>query len=1310
VIPEDYLTFAETETPDNPFPGLRPFEFGESHLYFGRDGQSDQLIRKLSATRFVAVVGASGSGKSSLVRAGLLPDLFSGYMSNAGSHWRVALMRPSNDPLGNLALALNSATVFGSDIEENARIQTAITEATLRRGSLGLVEAVRQNRMASNESLLVVVDQFEELFRFARVSGSEQYRYEAAAFVKLLLDASAQREHAIYVVLTMRSDFLGDCSIFWDLPEAINEGQYLIPRLTRDQRMEAIAGPVAVCGGDIAQRLVNRLLNDMGDNPDQLPILQHALMRTWERWASDHAEGEGLDLRHYEAIGTMSDALSRHADEAYDELPDDESRRVAEKIFKGLTEKEDNREIRRPVELKELFALTGAAQSEVVAVIEIFRREGRSFLMPPAPAPLGESSLIDISHESLIRNWGRLKSWVDEESLSAQIYKRLAETAVLYESGKAGLWGDPDLQIALDWRAQDKPNAAWAARYHPAFDAAMKFLDESMAAREAAARRAEELRRREIKRARMNRIAAVVFFLLFLLALVLFVFARNQTALAQQANREANAARAQAERNAELASRAANNERQAKQTAIEQRRKAEESQADALEKRKEAEASKADALEKKREAEAAKADAVRSAQIARSNEQRAEAAKLEADTQRKTAESEATKNRQLLYAADMNLAQQSYDVGNIVRGRRLLDDFLPGASEGVRPGFELFYLWNLFHKEVGTLESYHKTGVSGVAYSPVGNLLVGVGKDGVVSFTNASTRDTLATLQAHTGNITALAFSPDGQVLATAGKDSTIKLWDANSYRELRVPFPAQEREVTALAFSPDGQVLATGGRDGVLRLWDIASRRLLKELGRHQSTINALTFSPDGKLIATGSADRTARLWEVASGVTHILGNMLQAKGSVLSVAFSPDGQVLAVGGGDHKVSLWSTGSRELLTELEGHTGAVNSVRFSPDGRSLASGGSDKTVIVWTLLKKEGGAPPSLDWVVGSKGAVTLKGHTKDVWSVAFSSDGRSLASGGDDGLIKVWDFEAQASEQLPVEHPTSVRSVATSPDGKTFATGAGRLVKFWDASTHKELASFEDFGEAVWSVAFSPDGRVLAAGGQGKVVKLWDVTSRQRLLPDLVGHTGTVTSIAYSPDRRLLATASRDSTVKLWDASTHEELATLGGYHKPVLCAAFSGDGKLLATGDGDGLVVVWDVEKRTRLGDILQHNGPVNSVAFSPDGSMLASAGDDLKVMVWGTHPFMLLASLEDHADKVRAVAFSPDGRTLATGGDDTDVMLWDTRSFKRLLTLKGHTNSVSSLAFSPDGKTLLTASFDETVRVWRAASDEEAHAAR
>ena len=449
-------------------------------------------------------------------------------MTSAGSNWRIAVMRPGNDPIGNLARVLNAPDVFGSDVIENAELQTVLAEATLHRGSRGLVDAVRQAVMGENENLLVVVDQFEEIFRFARVAETQEYGDEAAAFVKLLLEAAKQREIPIYVVLTMRSDYLGDCSQFWGLPEAINESQYLIPRLTRDQLKEAITGPISVAQGNVTPRLVARLLNDVGDNQDQLPVLQHLLMRMWDEWKEkaltvEFSEGgktitvphrqvhtaDAIDLCCYEAVGGMANALSRHADEALKELTGARNQNVAEKIFKALTEKgPDNREIRRPVTLGVLCDLADAEQSEVINVIETFRRPGRSFLMTPTGS-LGPESLIDISHESLIRAWSRLKEWVDEESRSARIYKRLAETAVLEAEGNAGLWRDPDLQIALTWRQQAKPNQAWAQRYHSEFDSAMDFLDRSVEARDKEIRDKELQRKRAIKRTRLT---AIFFF------------------------------------------------------------------------------------------------------------------------------------------------------------------------------------------------------------------------------------------------------------------------------------------------------------------------------------------------------------------------------------------------------------------------------------------------------------------------------------------------------------------------------------------------------------------------------------------------------------------------------------------------------------------------------------------------------------------------------------------------------------------------------------------------------------------------------
>lgn len=483
----------------NPFPGLRPFETDEYRLFFGREGQSDELLARLQRSHFLAVVGTSGSGKSSLIRAGLLPALRGGLMAGAGSGWRIAVMRPGGDPIGNFARELAKKDVLmqaGGGLPPAEA--EAVIDATLRTGSLGLVDVARQGRLAEHDKLLIVVDQFEELFRFrSAAQESMSTGDEASAFVKLLLEAAQQRELAIYVVLTMRSDFLGDCSQFQGLPEAINDGQYLIPRMTRDERRFAVTGPVGVTRGKITEPLVSRLLNDVGDNPDQLPILQHALMRTWDHWASHCRNGEPIDLEHYEAIGTMSAALSLHADEAFNELPNDRSRLIAERLFKALSERgADNREIRRPTRLKAICEIAGANMAEVIAVIEVFRGGGRSFLMPPAGVALEPDTVIDISHESLIRNWQRLKDWVIEEAQSARIYRRLAEAAGLHREGSEGLLQDPALQIALDWREQSQPNDAWGKRYHREFETAIAYLEDSRSAREAEIA-AKELRRVE---------------------------------------------------------------------------------------------------------------------------------------------------------------------------------------------------------------------------------------------------------------------------------------------------------------------------------------------------------------------------------------------------------------------------------------------------------------------------------------------------------------------------------------------------------------------------------------------------------------------------------------------------------------------------------------------------------------------------------------------------------------------------------------------------------------------------------------------
>src|SRR5215471_8540769 len=327
-----------------PYPGLRPFTRGEADIFFGREAQTDELVDRLGHSRFLSVVGPSGCGKSSLVRAGLLDALESGFMASAGAGWHVAEMRPGGRPMWQLADAL--LTMAGRPRYEH---DSAFLQAALERGPRSLIEYLHDLPLPRGNNLLILVDQFEEVFRFAPGAAQE----EADAFVALLLAATQQRNQPVYVIITMRSDFIGDCARFAGLPEAVNDAQFLTPRMTREQARQAIEGPASVFGGAVEPELVNRLLNDMGTDPDQLPLMQHALMRMWTRAseaaaaerghatpntaapAGEMAEPQGksppitLTLTDYNEVGGLAKALSNHADEAFLQL-DGEQQRIAE--------------------------------------------------------------------------------------------------------------------------------------------------------------------------------------------------------------------------------------------------------------------------------------------------------------------------------------------------------------------------------------------------------------------------------------------------------------------------------------------------------------------------------------------------------------------------------------------------------------------------------------------------------------------------------------------------------------------------------------------------------------------------------------------------------------------------------------------------------------------------------------------------------------------------------------------------------------------------------------------------------------------
>jgi WD40 repeat protein/DNA-directed RNA polymerase specialized sigma24 family protein len=513
----------------NPYPGLRPFEELEEYLFFGREKQINQMVDTLAAQRLLAVVGSSGSGKSSLVNCGLQPALHRGLMASAGSHWRMVRFRPGLRPIASLAAALAAVFPSAAAMASPDLSLADVIDTNLRLSRLGLVDIYGQMPFATGQNLLVVVDQFEELFRYralrdgGKATREPEALREALALVNLLLTASGQRQRPIFVVITMRSDFLGDCAQYPALPEAIAAGLYLVPRLSRDERRQAIANPALLSGTQIEPVLLTQLVNDAGDDPDQLSILQHALNRTWSHWQQRGGQGP-ITLADYQAIGTMATALDSHAEQTLADFvgtasggsgsggsgsgrPDSEGSncggtekiRLCGRIFRALTDKaSDPRGIRRPTTLTELRAICGggaAAVDQLIdQLIDHFRRHDRAFLMPPASEALQADSVIDISHESLMRLWRRLDGWATEEAASANLFLRLADAARRHGQGQASLWRDPELQLGLNWRNQEQPNPAWARRYDPDFPGALAFLDQSQEARE------QERRRRRHRR------------------------------------------------------------------------------------------------------------------------------------------------------------------------------------------------------------------------------------------------------------------------------------------------------------------------------------------------------------------------------------------------------------------------------------------------------------------------------------------------------------------------------------------------------------------------------------------------------------------------------------------------------------------------------------------------------------------------------------------------------------------------------------------------------------------------------------------
>ncbi|MCI0403108.1 MAG: hypothetical protein L0212_06250, partial [Acidobacteria bacterium] len=946
-----------------PYPGLRPFEPHESEIFFGREGHAERLLEILQRERFLAVIGPSGCGKSSLVRAGLLPGLATGALGT-GSNWRTAILRPGDRPVLALAQALLGVYALGPELLGGEQIpkdpdaftpDIALVAAELRRGTLGLVSLIqtaadKQTESSAAFNLLVLVDQFEELFTYAKSGGAEAD--ESEAFINLLLAARDDIESRIHVVLTMRTDFLGDCVPFLALPEAINRAQYLTPRLTREQMERAIVGPARVFGGEVDPSLATELINSVGQDSDQLPILQHALARMWRVAENANPTAPQIGWVAAEAVGGVAQALDRHAEEVLNAFSP-EQKTLAETLFRAITERRQGdgggQDVRRPQTLAAIAAWGGVHASALEPVIRAYAAPEVSFLQ--YGRVFNEKSVIDLTHEALIRQWATLTGWVADEYQRGNAYWRWSQRAAEYQSGGSNLLTGADLARALEWwdpAAESpvwQPNARWAQRYSDLksdevaaeLERTRQFIIDS---------RDAEVRQREQEQKRLEEMAE--------------------------------AERRRAELHRTLKREAYDNVLRTKGLAmiVENAKK------------------RAQMAEQQRTADLFDSQLTHGSLLARV-EDYAEARRVLAETRRLDAAiPEARRRARNLLAGYVELmggsAEQVY-VGAgaaLVGGVAVSPDGKLLAAAGERATLVLFdsASGKLLHRLLGHDPKASSTGsVRSVVFDPQGRWLFSGGDDGRIIRWSLPAGEKLGEWKAP-GEVGALVLSPDGATLASGGTDGKVTLWLVPDGKRIWT----LEGHTGALAgpngltFSTDGSRLASGSYDKTARIWDWAKGKTLWTLEGHNDRVQAVAFSPDGKRLATASNDKQVVLWDTATGrpLRHFRGH----QNIVFDVTFSADGNQLLSASRDNTLRLWDVASGVTQRIYQGHEAALWSV--ARHGDILYTAANDATVRRWSLA-----TPDQWLWETGEPAT-----------SAAIAPDGRMVAVGLESGGLRLY------------------------------------------------------------------------------------------------------------------------------------------------------------------------------------------------------------------------------------------------------------------------------------------------------------------
>ncbi len=1004
----------------NPFPGLRSYEYEDHSLFFGRDSHIRELRQKLLNGRFLALIGSSGSGKSSLIKAGLIPALENSQEDKG--EWTVIVFKPGAQPVKSLIAALQARLRTSQDFNALPGEETDISAAgeTIFR----LASALGGNR------LLLVIDQFEEVFRYdMSVGGEREVRAETSAFIEILLKLIDPEKGLAYAAITMRSDYLDHCTDFKGLTEAINLGYYLLPKMTEKEVREIIVKPIEASGVHIDPVLVNNLLAEIASNPDSLPILQHALLRTWDKWTATKNETEPISEAEYEAIGTMKNSITLHAEEIFGQQLDERRKNAAEKLFKTLIVLGANdAPTLRPTTLGEIIEVTGIPDYLLTDVIEAFRKRGVSFLIPHPGVFLNADAIIDITVERILTLWNRLSRWVEEELDSAKLYKQLSATSQLYQDGKAGLWVNPELQLGLKWQKDNRPTADWAKRYDPYFERATNYLEYSKKQYDFEVKAQENKQKRALRQSRYLAVMGVGLAMIATVAVLYLTYLQAETKQAlkesdikeQVAQREKKRAEEQskeavvqsriAEQQQEIAEQQRLLTDEQKQIAFQQREKAEKKEREAV-------LAKMDATRSADVAEIALAETKKQKAIVENEKQEVLKQKLRGDTlvtianqQRERATAATSKEKQLrLLAIARSIAIQSYQ--------------MPDSKD-----------------DIAALLALQAYDFNDRDSPDVFNALSKVAESKVV-------------LRRHNDIVRSISINPDHTKLASGSEDGTVKVWNLNALSAQPESFSVprgNNRDIRSVLFSADGKNIFAGGSEGGIFVWNTAlpkSQALV--IKAFKASVNTLLYDDKNRLI-TVSSDGGIRTWKVGDNRLDSLQN-IRTGHTLLNARISRDGNVLMCGSTKGKIFSFDLNDLKkapVVYEKIEFGNQVGSVAFSPDGTKLITSNDLGSLHAWNLSGNK---------IIGRATAITGR-HISGVNSIIFSPNGKLMATCSYDGSVHIWNYKDILLQQQPVtirDNDNWVMGLCfTADSNRLISCGADKSVRIWDINTQQLYA----------------------------------------------------------------------------------------------------------------------------------------------------------------------------------------------------------------------------------------------------------------